>query len=257
MAGDELIQERHGAVVVLRLNRPEARNALNPSLIAAFGAAILELEDDDGTRALVVTGTGDRAFSGGMDLRSFADGDGLAVDDRRMTTFLRFMDGRATLPVVGAANATAVAGGLEILLGCDLVVAADGARFGLPEVQRGLIPGGGGTLIGTRIPLPLAMELVLTGESVDADWALRFGLVNAVVPAEQVLPTAIAYAERIAANGPLAVRAAKELVRTAAVDGSAVKARLDHWLPVVFASADAREGARAYVEKRAPVWKGS
>jgi enoyl-CoA hydratase len=256
MSDDELVREQHDHVVVLRLNRPEVRNALNPSLIRSFGAAVTDADSDPTVRALVVTGTGDRAFSSGMDLRAFAEGGGLAMDTPEMQAFMRFMDGALSLPVVGAAQATAVAGGLELLLGCDMVVAAEGARFGLPEVQRGLIPGGGGTLLGTRIPLALAMELVLTGDSVDAGRALQMGLVNAVVARDDVLPTALAMAERIAANGPLAVRAAKELTRLAAFAPSAVAARLEHWRPVVFGSEDAREGAVAFVEKRKPTWRG-
>jgi len=256
MSDDELVREQHDHVVVLRLNRPEARNALNPSLIRSLGAAVTEAESDPAVRALVLTGTGDRAFSSGMDLRSFAGGGDLAMGTPEAQAFMRFMDGGLSLPVVGAAQATAVAGGLELLLGCDMVVAAEGARFGLPEVQRGLIPGGGGTLLGTRIPLALAMELVLTGDTIDAGRALQIGLVNAVVALDEVLPTALAMAERIAANGPLAVRAAKELARLAAFDPSAVGARLEHWLPVVFGSQDAREGAMAFVEKRTPTWRG-
>jgi len=255
MSADELVRQRHGDVLVLRLNRPEARNALTPTLIAAIGRAVLDVEADPATRAVVLTGTGDRAFCGGMDLRSFAQGAVMDLDDAGRA-FMRLMDGDVAVPVVGAANASAVAGGLELLLGCDVVVAAEGARFGLPEVQRGLIPGGGGTLLGARVPLALAMELVLTGDLVDSARALQAGLVNAVVPAPEVLPTALAYAERIAANGPLAVRAAKELVRLAALDGAAVRARLEHWRPIVFGSEDAREGARAFVEKRAPDWHG-
>jgi enoyl-CoA hydratase/carnithine racemase len=252
----ELVQERHGHVVVLRLNRPEARNALSPSLIRSFGAAVTAAEADPSVRVMVLTGTGDRAFSSGMDLRSFAGGGDMTMDAPEMQTFMRFMEGGASLPVVGAAQGTAVAGGLELLLGCDLVVAAEGARFGLPEVRRGLIPGGGGTLLGTRIPLALALELVLTGDTIDAARALEIGLVNAVVAPDEVLPAALAMAERIAANGPLAVRAVKELTRLAVSDSSAVRARLDHWRNVVFGSADAREGATAFVEKRKPNWQG-
>ncbi len=256
MSEDELVHERRDQVVVLRLNRPEARNALNPSLIRSFGAAVTDAESDPAVRALVLTASGDRAFSSGMDLRSFAEGGGLTMDAPETRAFMRFMAGGLHLPVVGAAQATAVAGGLELLLGCDLVVAAHGARFGLPEVQRGLIPGGGGTLLGTRIPLALAMELVLTGDTIDAERALQIGLVNAVVAFDEVLPTALAMAERIAANGPLAVRAVKELTRLAVCDPSAVGARLEHWRPVVFGSEDAREGAMAFVQKREPNWRG-
>jgi enoyl-CoA hydratase/carnithine racemase len=256
LSDDELVREQHDRVVVLRLNRPEARNALNPSLIRSFGAAVTEAESDPAIGALVLTGTGDRAFSSGMDLRSFAQGGDLAMDSPETQAFLRFMDGGLSVPVVGAAQATAVAGGLELLLGCDVVVAAHGARFGLPEVRRGLIPGGGGTLLGTRIPLATALELVLTGDTIDAARALQIGLVNAVVAPDEVLPAALALAERIAANGPLAVRAVKELTRLAVFDPSAARGRLEHWLPVVFSSEDAREGAAAFVEKRTPNWRG-
>lgn len=255
MSEPELVTEGHGPVVVLRLNRPEARNALNPSVVHAIGEAVVAAEDDPAVRAVVLTGTGDRAFCGGMDLRAFAEGRSMELDDAGRA-FMRLMAGDVAVPVVGAANATAVAGGLELLLGCDLVVAAEGARFGLPEVQRGLIPGGGGTLLGARLPLALAMELVLTGDPVDAARALQIGLVNAVVPADEVLPTAVAMAERVAANGPLAVRAAKELVRLAAFDTPAVRDRLEHWRPIIFGSEDAREGAQAFVEKRPPTWQG-
>ena len=255
-----LVSERRGQVLVLRLNRPEARNALNPPLIRAIGAAVLSAEADPDTRVVVLTGTGDRAFCAGMDLRSFTQGVGVTENDddsgTAFTAFMRLMDGDVAVPFVGAANASAVAGGLELLLGCDVVVAAEGARFGLPEVQRGLIPGGGGTLLGARIPLAIAMELVLTGDLVDADRALQVGLVNTVVPAADVLSTAISYAERIAANGPVAIRAARQLVRLAAFDDAAVGSRLEHWRAVVFGSEDAREGARAFVEKRSPNWQG-
>jgi len=256
MSDGELVVERHDHVLLLRLNRPEVRNALNPSLIRAFGAAVAEAESDPGVRALVLTGTGDRAFSSGMDLRSFAETGDMAMDSPEMETFLRFMDGGFPLPVVGAAQAAAVAGGLELLLGCDVVVAARGARFGLPEVQRGLIPGGGGTLLATRIPLAAAMELVLTGDPVDADRARQIGLVNVVVAPDEVLATALAMAARIAGNGPLAVRAAKELTRLGASSPSEFAARREHWRRAVFASEDAREGAAAFVEKRAARWQG-
>jgi len=250
----ELIVEHHDAVTVLRLNRPEASNALSPSLVHAIGTGLIAAESDGTTRAVVLTGSGERAFCGGMDLRSFAQGERMPGDEAARA-FLRLLAGEVAVPVVGAANATAVAGGFELLLACDLVVAADSARFGLPEVRRGLIPAGGGTMLGARIPLALAMELVLTGDLIDAARAQAMGLVNVVVPAEAVLDTALALAGRIAANGPLAVRAARELVRLGAVDVAAARARLEYWRPVVFGSEDAAEGARAFVEKRAPRWQ--
>jgi enoyl-CoA hydratase len=149
-----------------------------------------------------------------------------------------------------------VAGGFEIVLGCDLVVASTTARFGLPEVKRALFAGGDGILLGTRIPLPVALEITLTGDLFDAERALALGLVNRVVAPDEVLPTALALAERIAANGPLGIAATKELVRLAVADVEAAHARQREWYPVVFQSEDAREGATAFVEKRDPVWRG-
>jgi enoyl-CoA hydratase/carnithine racemase len=255
---DDLVRERRGAVLVLRLNRPEARNALTPGLVTGIGSALVDAESDPEVRAVVLTGTGDRAFCAGMDLRSFADGEAMPGpgSDAGADGFYRLVRGDITVPLVGAANATAVAGGLELLLGCDLVVAAEGARFGLPEVQRGLFPAGGGTFIGTRIPLAVALEIVLTGDPIDAARAYALGLVNAVVPADEVLPAAVALAERIAANGPLAVAASRELVRLATSDPAKAWERLGHWQRIVFSSEDAQEGARAFVEKRPPVWTG-
>jgi enoyl-CoA hydratase/carnithine racemase len=252
-----LVSERRGAVLVLRLNRPEARNALSPALISAIGLGIEEAVGDPGVRCVVLTGTGDRAFCAGMDLRGFAEGGQSSDDDRKgLTAFMRFTRGELAIPVIGAANATAVAGGFELLLGCDMVVASDTAKFGIPEVKRGLYAAGGGVYIGTRIPLAIALELALTGDSIDAARALALGLVNEVVPADRVLDAAIALAERIARNGPLAVAATRELVRTAATDVAQARALEKEWQPKVFASDDAKEGATAFIEKRDPVWTG-
>ena len=253
---DVLVVDRRDHVLVARLNRPEARNALDPALIEALGDAIVLAETDGDIRAMVLTGTGDRAFCAGMDLRSFSSGSFALEDSDGLRAFQRLTRGEVQVPLVGAANATAVAGGLELLLGCDLIVLAEGAVVGIPEVKRGLFAAGGGTFIGTRIPLALALELALTGDTIDAHRALAIGLVNAVAPADQVLDVALGYASRIAANGPLAVRVTKELVRLAAVDAGAAWDRLREVQPEVFASADAREGALAFVEKRPPVWTG-
>jgi enoyl-CoA hydratase len=254
----ELVQERQGAVSVLRLNRPEARNALTGALAAELGEALTAAEADPEIRAVVLTGTGDRVFCSGMDLRSLGD----AADMARFAAggpadgYRRLLDGVLSVPVVGAANGSALAGGLELLLGCDVVVASSAARFGFPEVKRGLFPGGGGTMLGTRIPLAAAMEMLLTGDPVDAARARELGLVNTVVAPGAVLDTAVELAGRIAANGPLGLAAVKELVRLWATDPAAARARLPEWQRRVFGSEDAREGATAFVEKRAPVWQG-
>jgi enoyl-CoA hydratase/carnithine racemase len=252
---DLLLRERRGAVLIARLNRPEVRNALNMALMGEIGLALLDAEQDPAVRVVVLTGTGDRAFCAGMDLAEFAH-DRQAAGGPGRERFGQFLEGAPGVPVIGAAQATAVAGGMELLLSCDLVVVSSDAKLGLPEVKRGLIPGGGGSFLGTRIPLPLAMEIVLTGDSIDAERAYQMGLVNAVVAADRVLDTALALADRIAANGPLAIGAAKELVRLSIEDHTRARDRQSELIQSVFASDDAKEGALAFVEKRAPVWTG-
>ena len=252
-----LVREQRGNVLVLRLNRPEARNALSGELVSELGLGFDDAEQDPGVRCVVLTGTGDRAFCAGMDLAAFASGSAGEVDPRGTTAFGRFMAGGVTLPVVGAAQATAVAGGFELLLACDIVVASDAAKFGLPEVKRGLFPAGGGVFLGTRVPLAIALELTLTGDLVDATRAAALGLVNEVVPAGDVLDAAIRLAERIARNGPLALQATKQMVRAAVADFAGALALQDEWQPKVFGSNDAREGATAFIEKRDPVWTGT
>jgi enoyl-CoA hydratase/carnithine racemase len=251
-----LVTERRGAVSVLRLNRPEARNALNPELLTSIGLAMVEAERDPEVRAVVLTGTGEKAFCAGMDLRAFAEGGSLGGSPEGMKGFARFTSGEIAVPIVGAANATAVAGGFELLLGCDVVVASEAASFGLPEVKRGLFAAGGGVFVSTRIPLAVALELTLTGDPIDAHRALSLGLINQVVPAGEVLDAAVALAERIARNGPLGLQATKELVRTASTDLQKARALAAEWQPKVFGSEDAKEGATAFIEKRDPVWTG-
>jgi enoyl-CoA hydratase/carnithine racemase len=252
-----LVSEQQGPVQVLRLNRPAARNALTPELISELGRALAAAEADPGIRCVILTGTGDRAFCAGMDLRAFAaTGTAGPGDAEGAAAFGRFINGDVTVPVVGAANATAVAGGFELLLGCDVVVASEQAAFGLPEVKRGLFAAGGGVFISTRIPLAVALELTLTGDPVDARRALSLGLINQVVPAGEVMDAALALAARIARNGPLALRATKQLVRTASTDLASARELQATLQPEVFGSADAKEGATAFIERRDPVWTG-
>jgi enoyl-CoA hydratase len=257
MSDDVLVREQHGSVLVARLNRPEARNALNGVLIRAISDAVLDAEADAEIRALVLTGTGDRAFCAGMDLADFAEsGQSGAGEGGLAEGFRRLIEGEVALPVIGAAQATAVAGGFELLLASDIIVVSSEAELGLPEVKRGLFPAGGGTFLGTRVPLGIALEIALTGERFSAQRGHEIGLVNAVVPPEQVLDTALDYASRIAANGPLGVAATKELVRLGVVDRERARARQAALMVSVFGSDDAREGALAFIEKRAPVWRG-
>ncbi len=252
---DELVVERRDGVLVVRLNRPAVRNALSWSMIGGIGDAVVEAETDPDIRVLVLTGTGDRSFCSGIDLRTFADGGGVSLDEHG-AGYLRLVAGHVSVPVVGAANASAVAAGFELLMGCDVVVASTGATFGLPEVKRGLFAGSGVMHVGRRLPLGVALELALTGDPIDAERAHALGLVNAVVAPDQVLDVALGFAARIGANAPLSLAATKELVRLAAYGAPDAEERLVEWQRRVFTSDDAREGAAAFVEKRAPTWTG-
>jgi enoyl-CoA hydratase/carnithine racemase len=260
-AEPEVVTERRGSVLVARINRPEARNAFNTAVMAGIGAALLEAGRDPEIGAVVLTGTGDRAFCAGMDLRAFAAGGSGPSDAQRpgVEAFRRFTtgDGGCVKPVICAAQATALAGGLELLLACDLAVVAEDAKLGLPEVKRSLFAAGGGMYLARRIPLAKALELTLTGDPITPAEALALGLINAVVPAAAVLDRALELAGRITVNGPLGVQAAKRLVRMAAFEPldevRKVHAELQQ---SVFGSEDAKEGAIAFVERRPPVWTG-
>ena len=256
---EEVVVDRTGAIVTVRINRPDARNAMNVAVMAGIGGALLGAEGDEQVRAVVLTGTGDRAFCAGMDLRAFAEGGMTPSDDQvaGMEGFSTFIRGGFSTPVIGAANAAAVAGGFELLMACDLIVASEEARFGIPEAKRGLFAAGGGVFLPRRIPLAIALELGMTGDVIDAGRASELGLVNRVVPPGDVLQTAVELAERIAANGPLGVQATRRLMRAAAsMTDEEVWALQGEIQPGVFGSEDAQEGSRAFIEKRAPVWKG-
>ena len=244
--------EQLGAVTVVTINRPERRNALDPATMSGIGRALVEAENDDAVRCVVLTGVGDKAFCAGMDLRAFAEG-GISLDELPTPGLDVLVERLYPKPVIAAINGAALAGGFEIMLACDLVVAADHAVFGIPEVKRGLVAAGGGTRLPRRVPLAVALELGLTGASIDAARARELGLVNHVVPADGLREAALELAQAIADNGPLAVAATKELMwaEAAGMSLAAVGARSRK----VFESEDAREGALAFAERRAPVWR--
>ncbi|MBJ7264077.1 MAG: crotonase/enoyl-CoA hydratase family protein [Burkholderiaceae bacterium] len=242
-------------VLVITLNRPEARNAINLETAEVLAAALDRLNDDDSLRLGVLTGAGG-TFCSGMDLKAFAaTGQRPYVGDRG---FGGLCAAPPAKPLIAAVEGFAVAGGCELALACDMIVAADNAHFGLPEVKRGLVPGSCGMLrLPRHIPYHIAMEWVLTGDAVTAQRAYEVGLVNRLVSPGQALEGALALARSVAANGPMAVRIAKQVV-TQSGDWS-VGEMFDRQRPMiapVFESVDAREGARAFAEKRAPVWQG-
>ncbi|MFI6542627.1 enoyl-CoA hydratase-related protein [Streptomyces prunicolor] len=239
---DLVLTERIGAVLVATLNRPEARNALNPELIDELSAVLREGDADPAVRAIVLTGAG-TVFCAGMDLKAFAKGGG------KFDGLVWFFREGVTTPVIAALNGSALAGGFELALACDLVVAAEDAKLGIAEVKRGLFAAGGGTTLADRVPLAVALEMGLTGDLVTAADAKQFGLVNRSVPAGEVREAALTLAGRIAENGPLGVAMTKRLMRERRW---AEPAEVDS----VFRSADAAEGARAFAERRSPVWTG-
>jgi enoyl-CoA hydratase len=260
-AEPEVVTERRGPALVVRINRPEARNAFNAAVMAGIGNALLQADADPEIRAVIVTGTGDRAFCAGMDLKAFAAGGAPAsdTDQGAMAVFSAFTSGSGgcAKPVICAAQATALAGGFELALACDLVVVAEDAKLGLPEAKRGLFAAGGGMYLARRIPLAKALELTMTGDPITPAEALSLGLINAVVPAASVLDKALELAARIAENGPLGVAASKRLVRMAAFEPLAdVRPVHAELVGSVFSSDDAKEGATAFVQRRSPNWKG-
>lgn len=251
---DPVLVERRDAVMVITINRPRAKNALNAAVAQGVAAAVDELDADPGLRCGVLTGAGGN-FSSGMDLKAFLTGETPVVGARGLCG-ITVTPPRT--PLIGAVEGWALAGGFELLLACDLVVAARTARFGVPEVKRSLVAGAGAAFLLTqRIPRALALELLLTGDPFDAERAAAVGLVNQVVDEGAAVEAAVALAGRIAANGPLAVAATKQIA-TSATDWTMEQGwqRQGEIMGPVFTSDDAREGATAFAEKRSPVWKG-
>ncbi len=206
---------------------------------------------------VVVTGSGDKAFSAGMDLKAFSSGEGGDIIGAS-GGFAGLTQRDFAKPIIAAVNGSALAGGFEIMLSCDLVVAAEHATFGIPEAKRGLIAGAGGLIrMPKRLPMAIALELAMTGDPIDAARAYQLGLVNKVVPAANLLDETLALADRIAANAPLAVRYSKSVMKRAAevpeAEGWAINQEA---VGVVFSSADAMEGPIAFAEKRPPNWQG-
>ncbi|WP_420864149.1 crotonase/enoyl-CoA hydratase family protein [Streptomyces deccanensis] len=246
--------ERIGSALLITLDRPEARNAVNAAVAAELTSVLEELEAAPELRAGVLTGEGG-TFSAGMDLKAALRGESPEVKGRG---FGGLTEAEPTKPLIAAVEGFAMGGGFELALACDLIVAAEDARFGLPEVKRGLIAAGGGVIrLPKRIPHHLAMELLLTGEPVDGRRAGELGLVNRVVGKGQAVAEALRLAEQLATNAPLALAAVKRVVRAAdGVPDAEAFAFQRGEMKTLMASDDVREGMTAFAERRSPRWTG-
>ncbi|HEY7146065.1 MAG TPA: crotonase/enoyl-CoA hydratase family protein [Streptosporangiaceae bacterium] len=251
---DAVVTEVTDGTAIITINRPQARNAVNGEVARGIAAAAEEFDARPDVRVLVLTGAGG-TFCAGMDLKGFLAGDAPVVEGRG---FAGITERFPVKPVIAAVEGYALAGGFEIVLACDLVVAAETARFGLPEVRRGLVAGAGGLLrLAHRIPYHLAMEIALTGEHVPAARMAEAGLVNRLVPAGEAVSAARELAGLVARAAPLALAASKRIIiESADWDSGEAFARQGEIVSPVFASADAIEGAVAFAEKRAPAWRG-
>ncbi|MFF7945093.1 crotonase/enoyl-CoA hydratase family protein [Nocardia gamkensis] len=251
---EPVLLEQRGRILIITINRPEAKNAINGAVSRGLADAMSRLDDDSGLSVGILTGAG-CTFSAGMDLKAFTRGEEIAVEGRG----LGFTERPPSKPLIAAVEGYALAGGTELALATDLIVASREAAFGLPEVKRGLVAGGGGLLrMPQRIPYAIAMELALTGDTLSAQRGHQLGLVNLLTEPSGALDGAIDLAEKIAANGPLAIAATKKIIVEApgwaAADIWRAQERI--LMPVVTGN-DAREGALAFAEKRAPQWTGT
>jgi enoyl-CoA hydratase len=251
---EAVLTEASDGVLLITLNRPDQRNAVNVAVAEGVAAALERLDGDDDLRTAILTGAG-KGFSAGMDLKAFVTGERPYVEGRG---FAGIVQGPPSKPIIAAIEGFAVAGGFEVALACDLIVASRGARLGIPEVKRSLIAAGGALLhLPRRIPYHLAMELALTGDPIDAERGYEIGIVNRLAEPGQAVAVARELAAAIAANGPLALDATKRIMR-AQQDWPQDEAwaRQAEISDPVFDSEDAREGATAFAERREPVWKG-
>ena len=252
-ARDDVLVRRENGILIVTINRPDQRNAVNGAVSAGIAGALDLLDSSSDLRAGVLHGNGS-AFCAGMDLKAFAAGEQVRDPARG---FGGIVERPPAKPLIAAVEGWALGGGFEIVLACDLVTAGKSARFGLPEVRRGLAARGGGVFrLPRRLPRALAMELIVTGAALDAPRAEHFGLVNRLVDDGQALAAALELAAQIAANAPMSVRASKA-VATESADWPLAEGfqRQRAYLDPVFASQDATEGVTAFRERRDPVWQ--
>ncbi|HUE33301.1 MAG TPA: crotonase/enoyl-CoA hydratase family protein [Mycobacterium sp.] len=255
-----VLVDRPGNVMVITINRPDARNAVNSAVSIGVGDALEEAQHDPEVRGVVITGAGDKSFCAGADLKAFARRENLYHPDHGEWGFAGYVHHFIDKPTIAAVNGTAFGGGTELALASDMVVAHERAQFGLPEVKRGLIAAAGGVFrIMDQLPRKVAMELLLTGEPLTASDAAEWGLVNQVVEEGSVLDAALALAARVTVNAPLSVQASKRIAY--GVDDGLISAEEVGWdrtlreMRSLIRSEDAKEGPLAFAEKREPVWK--
>ena len=251
--------ERRGNVAVITINRPEARNAVNAAVSTAVGNALEDAQQDPDVRAIVITGAG-QSFCAGADLKAISRRENLFHPEHGEWGFAGYAQHYVDKPTIAAVNGTALGGGTELALASDLVVAEERTKFGLPEVKRGLIAAAGGVFrLVDHLPRKVALELLFTGEPMSSADALKWGLINEVVPDGTVVDAALALAQRITGNAPLAVWASKRVAY--GVDDGVITGDEPGWsrtmreIGGVLRSEDAKEGPRAFAEKRAPVWQ--
>lgn len=251
---DEVLVDVSDGIMTVTLNRPKAKNAANKALAEGVAAAMDQLDSDDSIRVAILTGAGG-TFCSGMDLKAFVSGETPNIEGRG---FAGLTESTPKKPLIAAIEGYALAGGLELAISCDLIVAADDAKFGIPEVKRGLAAAAGGLMkLPRQIPQRLAMELALTGDFISAQRAYETGLINEVVPSGTALEAAKALAARIVANGPLAVAISKQVVlQSENWSAEDMWQKQQELVMPVFTSEDAIEGSVAFAEKRAPNWKG-
>jgi len=260
---EQVLTERIDHTMLVTINRPEVRNCVNAHVHQGIGRALEEAEADPGIRSVILTGAGTDAFCAGADLKAVSRGESLLPEDpvERSWGFGGYAFHPISKPTIAAVNGMALGGGTEIVLASDLAVASTVATFGLTEVTWGLFASEGGVMrLPRQVPRKKALEMMLTGEPIDAAEALRLGLVNRVVDPDDVLNSALALAERINRNAPLAVAASKAVALGIAhgtvPEESTQRLLADHWQHIVRSSEDFREGPRAFAERRRPIWKG-
>ena len=259
MAYETILVERRGPVAILRFNRPDKLNAMNSKMKDEIISALDDLEADDAIRVAVLTGAGDKAFVAGADINEFKDRSSIEQWDLYQEPFLYGAVDRFKKPVIAMINGYCLGGGCELALACDMRIASERAQIGQPEINIGIIPGGGGTQRLPRVvPLGKAMELILTGDRISAAEAHRIGLLDEVTAHDQLETRTMEIANRIADKSPVAVRLAKQAVKASTRMGLDAGLRYEQSLfALVFATHDKEEGVRAFLEKRSPRWTGT